>query len=141
LRVVVLFIAFAVNLPEKLYAEPVVIVNKANPAASISIADLKLIYNGGKRKFDDGQTIQPASLEPENPVREEFFSRALHVAEESYRLYWLRMIFTGKGKPPVELKTEEEVVSFVTARKGGIAYIDSAKVSVDVKVLKVVENE
>jgi len=120
-------------------AEPVVVVNNTNPISSIGVDELRLIYNGGKKFFEAKLPIQPAGLEPENPVRREFFSRWLHVGEESYRLYWLRMIFSGKGKPPVELKTEEDVLKYVAERKGGLAYVDSESVTEQVKVIQVTE--
>jgi ABC-type phosphate transport system substrate-binding protein len=132
-------VALALSLApvEKAFAELVVIVNKNNPTASIRATDLRLIYNGGKRMFENGTVIQPANLQPENEVRNDFFSRVLHLDAESYRLYWVRMIFSGKGKPPVEFENEEEAVNFVATNKGGLAFVDSSSVDSSIKAVKI----
>jgi hypothetical protein len=122
-------------------AEMVVIVNKENPATSITRIDLSLIYLGMKKLYDTGDMIMPVDLNSGKPTRQEFFTKILRKDEESYRLYWIRMIFSGKGQPPLAFKTEEEAVRFVTANRGAIAFVDSKHIPGDVKTLRIVENE
>ncbi len=119
-------------------AELVVIVNKDNPATTIRAAELRMIYNGGKRTFHHGVSVQPANLTSENPVGRDFFANVLHIDAESYRLFWVRMIFSGKGRPPVEFETEQEAINFVAANKGGLAFVDSANATNAVKTVKII---
>jgi hypothetical protein len=122
-------------------AELVLIVNKDNPVTFIRAADLRMIYGGGKRTFPHGVYVQPANITQENPVGRDFFDRVLHMDAESYRLYWVRMIFSGKGRPPVEFETEREAINFVAANKGGLAFVDSPNATDEVKTVKIIFDE
>ncbi len=132
-------IALAAPLPVR--AEMAVIVNKDNPLKAMNKADLSLIYFGKKKMFESGDVIVPIDTAPDKPARQDFFANILRKDEESYRLYWVRMIFSGKGQPPLAFKTEEEAVRFVASNKGGIAFVDSSQITGDVKMLHILENE
>ncbi len=118
-------------------AEMVVIVNKDNPLAAISKAEIEMIYLGKKKHFEDGLPAVPVDLPADSPLRREFFTHVLGKAEESYRLYWLRMIFSGKGQPPLTVGGEDEAVRFVSRNKGGIAFVDSGGVVPGVKAISI----
>ncbi|MBI5178236.1 MAG: phosphate ABC transporter substrate-binding protein [Nitrospinae bacterium] len=122
-------------------AEVAVIVHKDNPVKSIARLDLELIYLGKKKMFENGDVIIPADLANESAARTEFFADVIHKDEDSYRLYWVRMIFSGKGQPPVAFRSEEEAVRFVATHKGAIAFVDADKLNGEVKAIKVVEDE
>ena len=52
--------------------------------------------------------------------------------------FWQRMIFSGRGVPPVEKDTDEEVLSYVGANAGAIGYLSAgAALSDDVKKLEI----
>ncbi|MGB1303739.1 MAG: phosphate ABC transporter substrate-binding protein, partial [Pseudoalteromonas marina] len=44
-------------------------------------------------------------------------------------------VFTGKGTPPEKLGSDQAVIDFVAANADAIGYVDSAKVSDNVKVV------
>lgn len=120
------------------FAEMVVIVNKDNPLTSISRTEIEMIYLGKKKLFEDGLPAVPVDLPADSLLRREFFANVLGKAEESYRLYWVRMIFSGKGQPPVMLNSEDEAVRFVSGNKGGIAFVDSGGIAPGVRVVPVI---
>lgn len=122
-------------------AETVVIVNRANALSSLSRTELEMIYFGKMKVFGNGETAMPADLPRESAVRQDFFENILGKAEESYRLYWVRMIFSGKGHPPVAVKSEDDAVKHVTNNRGGIAFIDSGRLSPDVKAVTITGKE
>lgn len=119
------------------FAEMVVIVNKDNPLATISKADIEMIYLGKKKQFQNGLPAVPVDLPADFPLRREFFANVLGKGEDSYRLYWVRMIFSGKGQPPLTLGAEDEAVRFVSQNKGGIAFVDSGGITSGVKVVSI----
>ncbi len=130
-------IAAVLGFTHSAFAEMVVIVNKDNPVTAISQTEIEMIYLGKKRQFQDGLTAVPVDIPANNPIRREFFTNILGKAEESYRLYWLRMIFSGKGQPPLTLSGEEEAVRFVSKNKGGIAFVDSGIIGPGVKTVSI----
>ena len=119
------------------FAEMVVIVNKDNPLATISRGEVEMIYLGKKKQFPDGSPAVPVDLPADSPLRREFFTTVLGKAEESYRLYWVRMIFSGKGQPPLTLGDEDEAVKFVSRNKGGIAFVESGGMAPGVKTVTI----
>ncbi|MBI3581481.1 MAG: hypothetical protein HY098_05310 [Nitrospinae bacterium] len=138
LKASIVALALSLAFADKAFAELIVIVNKDNPATAFRAADLRRIYNGGKRMFENGVVIQPANLASDNPLGKDFFISVLHIDAESYRLFWVRMIFSGKGRPPVEFETEQEAIKFVAANKGGLAFVDSPNATDAVKTVKII---
>jgi hypothetical protein len=45
------------------------------------------------------------------------------------------LVFTGKGTPPKEISSETDVIELVKNNQNIIAYIDSDKVTGDVRVI------
>jgi hypothetical protein len=39
--------------------------------------------------------------------------------------YWQQLIFSGRGVPPPELDTEEEVIRYVGRHPGALGYVSS----------------
>jgi hypothetical protein len=58
----------------------------------------------------------------------------------SIKAYWQKQIFSGRGVPPEEKESDEEVLEYVSKNVGAIGYIsESAETSAyDVKVLEIV---
>ena len=55
----------------------------------------------------------------------EFLKKFVRKSSYSFSSFWKLMIVTGGGIPPKSLKTEEEIVKYVTEREGAIGYISS----------------
>lgn len=89
-------------------------------------ATLQRIYTG--RAVSIGQqTVAPINLPPGNPVREDFLQICLDQNEEQYTGYWLVRRYVGKGAPPMELGSVDEVLRYVQATPGAIGYVPVSK--------------
>ena len=89
-------------------------------------ATLQRIYTG--RALSIGQqTVAPINLPPGNPVREDFLQICLDQNEEQYTGYWLVRRYVGKGAPPMELGSVDEVLRYVQATPGAIGYVPVSK--------------
>jgi hypothetical protein len=49
--------------------------------------------------------------------------------------YWTTLIFTGKGKPPRELSTQQKLFDELAKNPGAITYLSSTQVNAEVKVV------
>jgi ABC-type phosphate transport system substrate-binding protein len=116
-------------------AEVAVIVNPANSSA-ITDRDISRIFLGKNKKFANGASVMAANLKDESAAREEFESKVLKKTSYQVKSYWAKQIFSGKAKPLAEFDNDAEVLSFVAANPDAIGYIDAAKVSDKVKVIK-----
>jgi ABC-type phosphate transport system substrate-binding protein len=115
-----------------------VVVNAANPITSIRRADLSAIFMKRVQRWPDGTEI--AAVEPPltSPAREHF-SRTIHGKSVAYvTRYWHRLIFSGRGVPPREARSDQAVMEIVRSRPGAIGYIDLTTPTVDgVRVIAV----
>lgn len=101
-----------------------VIVHESNPRTSISRHELSAIFMKRMRSWPADGEILPA--EPRTALREQF-ARQVHGKSLAYvTRYWQRLIFAGRGIPPAQFPTEEDVVAYVASNRGAIGYIGVA---------------
>jgi ABC-type phosphate transport system substrate-binding protein len=115
-----------------------VIVHRSNPVASISRQQLSAMYMKKVRQWPDRTEIIPLDQSPSSRVRERF-SDSVHGKSVAYvTRYWHRIIFSGRGLPPVELSSSSAVVEFVSENRGAIGYVSAnVKLGDGVKVILV----
>ena len=83
----------------------------------------------------------PVDLADASPVRAQF-SETIHGRKiAAIKAYWQKQIFSGRGVPPEEKKSEHEVLKHVSDNPGAIGYIAASTPIGDynVKVLKIGE--
>ncbi len=101
-----------------------VIVARANPVSSISRAGLSSVFMKRTRTWPDGLPIVPVD-QPATSRTRELFSRSVHGKSVAYvTRYWHRLIFSGRGIPPIEMPSDAAVIEFVRANRGAIGYVD-----------------
>lgn len=117
----------------------VVIVNADNPVSEISKSDLSSLLLKKKSKWSHGVSVDPADLDSGSDVRAAFSEDVHGRSVTSIKNYWQRQIFSGRGVPPKELKSDSEMVSHVSADPGAIGYVaPSANLSDKVKRVRIV---
>ena len=114
-----------------------VIVNKANPTNELSANDVSNFFLKKNTKWSYGQKIIPVDLSPSSSVRANFSAEILHKTVKTVQSYWQRYVFAGKGTPPVEKRTETEVVSFIKRNSGAIGYVSTKINTSGVKIVTV----
>lgn len=101
----------------------VVIVNSNNPISEISKSDLSGYLLKKKSKWDHGVSVEPADLDSGSDVRAAFSEVVHGRTVASIKNYWQRQIFSGRGVPPKEVKSDSEMVSHVSGDPGAIGYV------------------
>ena len=122
-------------------AEPAdfkVVVNSANTMTEIDVGNLSRIYLKKTASWPDGSEAFPVDMAPDTELRKEF-SKAVHGRDAAaIKSYWQRQIFSGKGTPPMEFSSEEDLLFFVSEMPGAIGYVsDSTPLTSGVKELRV----
>lgn len=117
-------------------AEPAVIVNESVPVDELSRDDVKQIFTGKKRSWENGDIIVAVVLKS-GQTHESFLKNFIQKSRVQFRTYWKKMVFTGKASALKEFGSESELVAFVASTKGAIGYIDSASPHTGVKVLSI----
>lgn len=117
------------------YADIAIIVNPSN-SNTLSDNDISRIFLGKMKSFDSGNSTSPINLKVGHSIRDEFEDKVLGKSSQQVKAYWSKLVFSGKGKPPQEMDSIAEIIAFVSSNPDAIAYIDNAKVTDEVKVVK-----
>ncbi|MFP5391046.1 MAG: phosphate ABC transporter substrate-binding protein [Gammaproteobacteria bacterium] len=84
------------------------------------------------------KTPTPVTLAEQNPVRDEFYSKACKKDPAQVRSMWGKLIFTGTGTPPREVASVDAMKKAIAADPNSIGYIDKKDLDASVKVIATV---
>lgn len=74
-------------------------------------------------KWDDGTPVVPVDQTDQSPVRASFTSTVLGKSVAAVKSFWQQQIFSGRDVPPVEKRSDAEVLDFVRATPGAVGYV------------------
>lgn len=131
-----LFISFCMFVSCFNFAEVSVIVNAGN-SSSIDDKLVKNIFLGKAKAFSNGETIDVFTLPDNLAETESFRQMALSKSNSQFKSYWSKLAFTGKGTPAKEFANDDELINAVKNNVNAIGFIDSNKVTADVKVVAI----
>ncbi len=132
----VFLMIIAIFLGEAIAAkEWVVIVNKANPITEASKDEVAKWFLKKKTTWENSQKILPVDQSPSSLVRKAFSKEVLGKSVSAVRRYWQKMIFSGRGVPPVEKGSDAKVIDYVKSNPGAVGYVSS---NADVSGVKVI---
>lgn len=118
----------------------VVVVHPDTPITSIDQRELGKIFMKEKATWSDGQPILPVDLPSSSKTRKEF-SRSVHGRSAlAVKSYWQRLVFSGRGTPPPELKNEDAVLLYVGYKPGAIGYVSKGTELDGVRAIAIVED-
>ena len=104
-----------------------VIVPVSNPTKQLSKQELSQLFLKKVTQWkDSNEAVLPIDLVDNSPVRQKF-SKMIHGREvASIKAYWQKQIFAGRGVPPEEKKSDEEVLKYVSENPGAVGYLSEA---------------
>lgn len=91
------------------------------------LASLQRLYTGRILTLNQ-QPATPLNLPPGNAIRQQFLKTILGQNEEQYSGYWLVRRYVGKGTPPQEVASSEEIIRIVGSTPGAVGYLPATKV-------------
>lgn len=112
-----------------------VIVNSSNSVSSVSKSELSDLFLKKKAKWASGQSVSPVDLSAKSSIRESFSQEILGKSVGAIKSYWQQFVFAGKGTPPVEKNSDNEVIEYVKSNEGAVGYISSGGNTAGVKVV------
>lgn len=124
------FICLWCYLPDAISAEIAIIANKDSDY-SLSKKDIKMIFLGQKKLFADGAKTNPIDQDITSKHFELFHRHVTKKTVLQVRAYWGRLVFTGRGTPPINVKGEDKIIDLVKEEKNSIAYVSSTSERLD----------
>jgi len=116
-------------------AEAVVVVSAKNPVTSLSRGQVTDIFLGRTLRFPDGQPAVPIDQFEGSSTRDEFYLAFAGKSQAQINAHWSRIIFTGRGQPPLEVANAAEVKKRLAHDPSAIGYIEPRMVDSSVKVV------
>ncbi len=103
-----------------------VIVAPSNPVDGVDRRFLLEAFLRKTTSWPDGQALRPVDQRPDSPTRQRFSDDALKRRVSAVKEYWTQAIFSGRGVPPPEVDSDDQVVKFVLQTPGAIGYVSTA---------------
>jgi ABC-type phosphate transport system substrate-binding protein len=131
------FLLLGVVLPAEQRGAFKVIAHSTNPEASLSRAQISSLFLKRTATWPNGRAAIPVDLTDSSSVRDAF-TESVHLKPvTAIKAYWRQQIFAGRSVPPLELRSEAEVVAYVKANADAVGYVGRDHPTRDVKVLAV----
>ncbi len=115
------------------------VVHPSNSTASISRSEAASIFLKKTTHWSNGATIVVIDLPPEASVRQSFSSHVLGKSVAAVKSFWQQQIFSGRDVPPVEKRTDEEVIAFIRSNANAIGYIGIGTPTQGLRVVEISE--
>ncbi|HTW23197.1 MAG TPA: substrate-binding domain-containing protein [Candidatus Baltobacteraceae bacterium] len=113
-----------------------VVVNKSNSVDSLTLADVKKIFDGDKGSWSNGKRITVIMLAQGSPERDAVLHDIYKMSESDYSKYFMQASFTGKvDAPPKDDNSASQVKQDVAGNPGAIGYVKASDVDGSVKVV------
>ena len=117
--------------------EVVAVVSAKSPVTALTSSQVADIFLGKTSRFPDGSQATPIDQPEDSPVRDRFYTQVAGKSPAQVKAYWSKIIFTGRGQPPMQASNGAEVKKMIAQNPSAIGYIDPALVDDSVRVVAV----
>jgi ABC-type phosphate transport system substrate-binding protein len=117
-----------------------IVISKKNPLKSLNTAQVKEFFLGEKLRWEDNAAVHVVDYNSNFPLRKVFSDEVIGVSISRVYKTWIRLSLSGNSTPPKILRTEEEVIDFVSADPFAIGYIEK-DTGINLKGAKIIKIE
>ncbi len=112
-----------------------IVVNKSNPVANLTKAQLKKMILGEQAAWSTGKKVSVALRAPGQAERLVVLKEICGMSEDELTQFLAHASFTGEASAPKALATAGAVKAMVLAIPGGIGFVRASEVGEAVKVV------
>src|SRR5687767_5610707 len=135
-RVGLAFIALALSLGSKAAAADVVaVVSAKNTVTTLSRNQVVDIFLGKASRFPDGRQAVPIDQAEGSAARDGFYATYAGKSPAQVKAHWSKIIFTGRGQPPLAVSNSAEVKKRIVENPSAIGYIEENLVDGSLRVM------
>lgn len=130
-----LLMSFKINDTHKTAGSIAIIVNKENPNAALTLADVKLYWLRKIKKRWPGieKNIKPVDFKTSNAAQQAFYGTVLKMSAADVQTYFTERQYESAEKPADKVASNDAMIEFVSTEPGAIGYIDAAALTADMK--------
>ncbi len=131
----IVFLSFASTVQ----AELVVIGHKSLDSSGMTKKNIIDIYMGRYSLLSENVKLIPLDQAENSKIKKSFYKKLVNRSLNEIEAYWARLIFSGRAKRPQSVDGDKQVIAKILKNPSMIGYIDSSRLSNDIKVLSYVE--
>lgn len=102
------------------------IVNAANPLATLRREDAAKLFLERNAVWKHGPPADPVDQSATSPVRQGFSTEVLGQPVAGIENYWRKRMLERREAPPKVKTSDDEVIAYVAKSPGGIGYVSAA---------------
>lgn len=135
-RISLIILLFVIAVSAVSAQEFVVIVNKDNPAAAMTASQVKLTFlrKINKRWKELNKNIVPVDRKSDSETRKKFYKDILQMSSDEVTRFYTEREYQNAEAPPIKLTSDDEIIAYVEANVGAIAYVSKNAIQGDKKV-------
>lgn len=118
-------------------AEVVAVVSARSAVTALNQHQLVDLFLGKLSRLPNGQTVTPIDQPEGAPARDEFYDRYAGKSAAQVKAHWAKIIFTGRGQPPVAASGPEDLKKRLADNPNAVGYIDREAVDDSVRILSI----
>ena len=112
-----------------------VFVNSSVPVKQYTLTDVRAIFAMRKTHWPDGTRIQVFVLSDNDPLHRQFTKSRLNMFPHQFRRIWDRLIFSGTGHAPNQVKSIEEMLNKISTIPGAVGYLNEQPKSKKIRII------
>ncbi len=97
----------------------VVVANIDNAAMRLNKVDIRNLFMGNASDV----VLEPVALPPDTLARAIFNTKVIGLIESRIQSYWSQMRFSGRSRPPREMASVDELITYIGSHKDTVAFI------------------
>ncbi|MDU0353508.1 hypothetical protein RS130_05820 [Paraglaciecola aquimarina] len=100
----------------------VVVANIKNKTMQLTRQEVRNLFMGGAIPYQ----LKAIALPANNRTRVFFNTKVVGLTESRVQSYWAQMRFTGRKKPPKEIKSEKLLLGYLIDNEGAVGYLPAS---------------
>ncbi len=118
---ILIFFGYSLLVLGNSYAEVFFIANLSVDVDALSKSEVKKIFLGDKKVWDNGNAIILVTMK-ENDTHNEFLKKYVKRSSMQFKRFWRNKVFLGQGDTPKSFSNEEEMIEYLKQTTGAIGY-------------------
>ncbi len=103
-----------------------IIINSSNSETSLKKVQVARLFLKKVTIWKNNDNVLPVDLLKSSPIRKQFSKEVLDKSISAINSFWLKKLYSGRGIPPAEHKTDLEVLQYVQEHPGAIGYVSAS---------------
>ncbi len=119
-------VALAVAPAPSRASEFVLVAHPSVAATAVSRTEASRMFLRLQTEWPGGGHVRPVDQAKTSPARDAFSREVLGMSVPAAEEYWTRAIFSGRAVPPVEKRSDADVLAYVRETPGAIGYVSAS---------------